>query len=105
MTPLRQRSEQPNPFVDRLWGHGMILATTPFLDRWEIHEVLETVVGSTVRTRNVLSRMVQDARDLNADATIGITFRRSELLDIATELPVAGTAVKQTRNAKGPVSP
>jgi uncharacterized protein YbjQ (UPF0145 family) len=111
---------------------GLLLSTTPFLPGWEITHVLGVVVGNTVRTRNVFSRlgagisatfggeldaytklltdsrneavqrMTRDARGLGANGIVGVCFNTSELLEIATELLVAGTAVKATKLALPP---
>jgi uncharacterized protein YbjQ (UPF0145 family) len=106
---------------------GLLLSTTPYLPGYEITELIGVVGGNTVRTRNALSRlgaglsatfggelgaytrlltdsrneamdrMVHDARRMGANAIVGIVFNTSELLEIATELLVVGTAVKAVR--------
>jgi uncharacterized protein YbjQ (UPF0145 family) len=45
--------------------------------------------------------MVRDARRLGANGIVGIVFNTSELLEIATELLVVGTAVKAIRVESG----
>jgi uncharacterized protein YbjQ (UPF0145 family) len=109
--------------------YGLMVVTTPTLPGWSIDAVLGTVIGNTVRTRNALSRMgagiaasfggeltayttllsesrneavrrmVGQAKLLGATAIIGVAFNTSELLEIATELLVVGTAVTAHRIA------
>jgi len=119
--------DQSAPGSSRGAKPPMLLSTTPFLDGWTIVEALGLVTGNTIRTRNVLSRagsglkslvggelsgmvkalsdsrdeavlrMVDSARALGADAIVGVAFSASEMFETATEILVAGTAVKATR--------
>ncbi|MEZ4648160.1 MAG: YbjQ family protein [Candidatus Eisenbacteria bacterium] len=102
----------------------MILVTTNDVAGREISEVLGLVRGSTIRARHIgrdilarmrgivggevseytklmgesreqaLDRLVQEARELGADAVVGLRFTTSEVMDSAAEILVYGTAVK-----------
>ncbi|MCA9754631.1 MAG: YbjQ family protein [Candidatus Eisenbacteria bacterium] len=102
----------------------MILVTTNDVAGREITEVLGLVRGSTIRARHIgrdilarmrgivggevseytklmgesreqaLDRLVQEARELGADAVVGLRFTTSEVMDSAAEILVYGTAVK-----------
>lgn len=117
--PVLALNEAEKQELDRV-----LLSTTPFLYGWEITSTLGVVVGNTVRTRNVLSRigadlkafaggelgafvkalsdsrdealrrMVAEARRLGANAVVGVSFSMTELLESATEVLASGTAVR-----------
>lgn len=102
----------------------MIVSTTESVPNKEISEILGVVRGSTVRTRNIgrdifaglknivggeiaeytklltdsrdqaLSRMIDDAKELNADAIINIRFTTSAVMQGAAEILAYGTAVR-----------
>ncbi len=102
----------------------MILSTTYLVPNREITEILGIARGSTVRSRNVgrdivaalkkiaggeieeytqlqadareqaLSRMIEDAKKLNADAIIGINITTAMVTSGAAEILTYGTAVK-----------
>ena len=102
----------------------MILSTTETLPNREINEIKGIARGSTVRTRNVgrdilagfknlvggeieeytklqadareqaLQRMIEDAKNLGADAVICVRFQTSVMMAGASELLAYGTAVK-----------
>ncbi len=102
----------------------MILSTTGDITEREIGETLGLVRGNTIRARNVgrdilaglrnivggeikdytqmlsdareeaLSRMVDEANDLGADAIVEVRFTTSETMGGAAEILAYGTAVK-----------
>lgn len=102
----------------------MIVTTTDFIPNREIVEILDIARGSTVRARNVgrdifaglrsliggeideytklqaeareqaLSRMMQDAESLGADAVINVRLTTSMVMQGASEIVAYGTAVK-----------
>ena len=102
----------------------MIISTTDFITNKEITEILGIARGSTVRARNVgadffaglknivggeineytrlqadsreqaLQRMINDAKNLNADAVINVRFTTAMIMKGAAEILVYGTAVK-----------
>ncbi|MBN1695100.1 YbjQ family protein [candidate division WOR-3 bacterium] len=102
----------------------MILSTTDEIAGKEITEVLGLVRGNTIRCRHIgkdimagfknlvggeitdytkmlaesreqsLDRMVENAKELGADAIVGIRFTTSSVMQAAAELLVYGTAVR-----------
>ena len=102
----------------------MIISTTETIPGKEIIEVLGIARGSTVRARNVgrdifasiknlvggeieeytklqatsreqaISRMIEDANGLNADAIVNVRFMTSVITQGAAEVLAYGTAVK-----------
>ena len=102
----------------------MVISNTPDFPGKEIVEVLGIARGSTVRARNIgrdifaslknivggeiseytklmadsreqaLSRMLEDAKKLDADGIVNIRFTTSAVLNGASEILVYGTAVK-----------
>ncbi|GAB4300781.1 MAG: YbjQ family protein [Marinilabiliales bacterium] len=102
----------------------MIVSTTDKIPGKEISEILGLVRGNTVRARNVgrdilagfknfvggeiseytklladsreqaLSRMIEDAKKLNADAVINVRFTTSAVMQGCSEILAYGTAVK-----------
>lgn len=101
----------------------MLVVTTNDLPGWEIQTVLGEVMGLTVRSRNafsqmgagfkslvggelkgmtqnlivsrqeVMSRMVEEARQKGGNAIIAMRYDTSEMGDIWTEICAYGTAV------------
>ena len=57
----------------------------------EIHEFTKLVAESR---EQALDRMMEDARQLGADAVVGVRFTTSVLMGGAAELLAVGTAVK-----------
>ena len=104
----------------------MIVTTTQNLQGYEV-ETLDIVFGNTVRAKHVgkdimaglksivggelheysemladaraqaMSRMVDDAKRLNADAIINVRFTTSQTMAGAAELLAYGTAVKLSK--------
>jgi uncharacterized protein YbjQ (UPF0145 family) len=102
----------------------MILVTTDDIAGYEITEVRGYAKGSTVRAKNVghdiiaslktlvggeikeytkmidesrqiaIGRMIEDAKDLGADAVVCMRFSSSTVMAGASELMAYGTAVK-----------
>jgi uncharacterized protein YbjQ (UPF0145 family) len=102
----------------------MILSTTHSVPTREIAEILGIARGSTVRSRNIgrdmvavlkiiaggeiteytklqaqareqaMQRMIEDAKMLNADAIIGVSFTTAMITSAAAEILAYGTAVK-----------
>ena len=102
----------------------MITTTTPGVPGREIESVLGVVKGNTIRARHLghdimanlknlvggeideytklmaesreqaLDRMMQSARELGADAVVGISMTTSMIQTQAAEILVYGTAVK-----------
>ncbi|MBN2777685.1 MAG: YbjQ family protein [Bacteroidales bacterium] len=102
----------------------MIVTTTEKIPNKEIIEILGVARGSTVRARNIgrdifaglnsivggeieeytqlqaqsreqaMSRMVQDAEKLGADAIVNVRMTTSMVMQGASEIMVYGTAVK-----------
>jgi len=102
----------------------MILATIDKIAGKEISEVLGLVRGNTIRARHLgkdimaglknivggeitdytkmmaesreqaIDRMIEEAKNLGADAIVGIRFTTSSVMQGAAELMVYGTAVK-----------
>ncbi|EAS18555.1 YbjQ family protein [Nonlabens mediterrranea] len=102
----------------------MIVSTTDFIPGKEIEAILGVARGSTVRARNVgsdifaglknlvggeideytklqahsrdqaMQRMVDDARNLGADAIINVRLTSSMVMQGASEILAYGTAVK-----------
>jgi uncharacterized protein YbjQ (UPF0145 family) len=102
----------------------MILSTTETIPNRQITEVLGIARGSTIRARNVgrdfmaglknivggevkeytklladareqaMERMLEDARNLGADAVVNIRFTTSQVMQGAAEILGYGTAVK-----------
>jgi uncharacterized protein YbjQ (UPF0145 family) len=101
----------------------MLVVTTNDLPGWEIQQVLGEVMGLTVRSRNafsqlgagfkslvggelkgmtqnlvtsrqeVMSRMVEEARNKGGNAVIAMRYDTSEMGDVWTEICAYGTAV------------
>lgn len=101
----------------------MLLATTDTICNKTIVKHLGMVRGNTIRARHIgrdimarlrnfvggeitdytklmaesreqaIDRMVEEARDLGANAVVGIKFSTSEVMDSAAEILVYGTAV------------
>ncbi len=102
----------------------MILSTTETIPNREIVEVLGIARGSTVRARNVgrdifaglknlvggeieeytklqaqsreqaIQRLINDAKQLGADAVLNVRFSTSMIMQGASEILAYGTAVK-----------
>jgi len=102
----------------------MIVVNTDFIPGKKIVRSLGIVKGNTIRARHIgkdilavlknivggeieeytklmgesreqaLDRMVEDARQLGADAVINVRFATSEMMQSAAELLAYGTAVK-----------
>jgi uncharacterized protein YbjQ (UPF0145 family) len=102
----------------------MILATVNEIAGKEITEVLGLVRGNTIRARHIgkdilawfrnlvggeisdytkmlgesreqaLDRMIEEAKNLGADAIVGIRFTTSSVMQAAAELLAYGTAVR-----------
>jgi len=105
----------------------MIIATTESLAGYSISDNLGTVIGNTIRARHLgkdimagfktiiggeikeytgmlaesreqaLIRMQDKAKELGADAVVGVRFQTSMILSGTAELLVYGTAVKLAR--------
>ncbi|MEA1882554.1 MAG: YbjQ family protein [Candidatus Marinimicrobia bacterium] len=105
----------------------MIISTTETVAGYVITEHLGTVIGNTIRARHVgkdimaglrtiiggeikeytgmlaesreqsLMRMQDKAKELGADAVVGVRFQTSMILSGTAELLVYGTAVKLGR--------
>ena len=106
----------------------MKFVTTEIIPGYNISESLGMVMGNTIRARHLgkditavlrsmvggeipeytgmmaqareqaLQRMLDRAKDLHADAVVGIRFQTSMVLQGSAELLAYGTAVKLTRN-------
>ncbi len=106
----------------------MKTVTTDTVAGYTITESLGTVIGNTIRARHLgkdisaglrslvggeiteytgmmaesreqaLQRMLDRAKELNADAVIGIRFQTSMIMQGSAELLVYGTAVKLAQN-------
>ena len=102
--------------------------TTDTVAGYTITESLGTVIGNTIRARHLgkdisaglrslvggeiteytgmmaesreqaLQRMLDRAKELNADAVVGIRFQTSMIMQGSAELLVYGTAVKLAQN-------
>ncbi len=105
----------------------MIIATTESVAGYSISDNLGTVIGNTIRARHLgkdimagfktiiggeikeytgmlaesreqaLIRMQDRAKELGADAVVGVRFQTSMILSGTAELLVYGTAVKLAR--------
>ena len=105
----------------------MIIATTESIAGYSISDNLGTVIGNTIRARHLgkdimagfktiiggeikeytgmlaesreqaLIRMEDKAKELGADAVVGVRFQTSMILSGTAELLVYGTAVKLAR--------
>ena len=101
----------------------MIVTTTDFIPNREVEDILGIARGSTVRARNIggdifaglknivggeineytklqaqsreqaLNRMIEDAKNINADAVINVRFMTSMVMQGASEILAYGTAV------------
>ncbi len=106
----------------------MKIVTTDTVAGYTITESLGTVIGNTIRARHLgkdisaglrslvggeiteytgmmaesreqaLQRMLDRAKELNADAVVGIRFQTSMIMQGSAELLVYGTAVKLAQN-------
>ena len=106
----------------------MKIATTDTVAGYTITESLGTVIGNTIRARHLgkdisaglrslvggeiteytgmmaesreqaLQRMLDRAKELNADAVVGIRFQTSMIMQGSAELLVYGTAVQLVQN-------
>ena len=106
----------------------MKIVTTDTIAGYTITETLGSVIGNTIRARHLgkdisaglrslvggeiteytgmmaesrekaLQRMLDRAKELNADAVIGIRFQTSMIMQGSAELLVYGTAVKLAQN-------
>ncbi|MFL3045139.1 MAG: YbjQ family protein [Candidatus Neomarinimicrobiota bacterium] len=106
----------------------MKIATTDTIAGYTIMESLGSVIGNTIRARHLgkdisaalrslvggeiteytgmmaesreqaLQRMLDRAKELNADAVVGIRFQTSMIMQGSAELLVYGTAVKLAQN-------
>ena len=106
----------------------MIVVTTDTVAGHAITKTLGTVIGNTIRARHLgkdisaglrslvggeiteytgmmaesreqsLQRMLDRAKQLNADAIIGVRFQTSMIMQGSAELLVYGTAVKLAQN-------
>jgi len=102
----------------------MIISTTPSIDGKNITETLGIARGNTVRARNVakdiwaglknvvggeiseytrlqaqareqaISRMIENAKSMNADAVINVRITTSMIMQGCSEIMAYGTAVK-----------
>ena len=102
----------------------MIIATTEQIIGKQIKESLGTVRGNTIRAKHIgkdilaglrsivggeireytealsearevaTKRMIKEAKEMNADAIVGVRFTTSQVMAGAAELLVYGTAVK-----------
>ncbi len=102
----------------------MIFTTTETIPGKEIESVVGVVTGNVVQSKHIgrdimaglkglvggelkgytemlsesrdtaIERLVQQARDLDADAIVGIRFTTSSIMDGSSEILVFGTAVK-----------
>jgi len=103
---------------------GMIYTTTPDIPGREIEEILGIVSGNVVQSKhvgkdimaklksvvggeiksytemltearhNAVSRMVDEAKKLDADAVVNLRFTTSSIMSGASEILAYGTAVK-----------
>jgi uncharacterized protein YbjQ (UPF0145 family) len=101
----------------------MILTTTPTVEGRRIERTLGLVRGNTIRTRHLgrdimafmrnlvggevseytklfaesreqaLDRMVEEAKEIGANAIVGVRFTTAEVMGAAAELMAYGTAV------------
>ena len=106
----------------------MKIATTDTVAGYTITESLGTVIGNTIRARHLgkdisaglrslvggeiteytgmmaesreqaLQRMLDRAKEMNADAIVGIRFQTSMIMQGSAELLVYGSAVKLAQN-------
>ena len=106
----------------------MKIVTTDTIAGYTIMESLGSVIGNTIRARHLgkdisaalrslvggeiteytgmmaesreqaLQRMLDRAKELNADAVVGIRFQTSMIMQGSAELLVYGTAVKLAQN-------
>ena len=106
----------------------MKMATTDTIAGYTIMESLGSVIGNTIRARHLgkdisaalrslvggeiteytgmmaesreqaLQRMLDRAKELNADAVVGTRFQTSMIMQGSAELLVYGTAVKLAQN-------
>ncbi len=106
----------------------MKIVTTDTIVGYTITESLGSVIGNTIRARHLgkdisaglrslvggeiteytgmiaesreqaLQRMLDRAKELNADAVVGIRFQTSMIMQGSAELLVYGTAVKLAQN-------
>ena len=106
----------------------MIVVTTDTVADYDITKTLGTVIGNTIRARHLgkdisaglrslvggeiteytgmmaesreqsLQRMLDRAKELNADAIIGVRFQTSMIMQGSAELLVYGTAVNLKQN-------
>ena len=106
----------------------MKIVTTDTIAGYTITESLGSVIGNTIRARHLgkdisaglrslvggeiteymgmmaesreqaLQRMLDRAKELNADAVVGIRFQTSMIMQGSAELLVYGTAVKLAQN-------
>ena len=106
----------------------MKIVTTNTIAGYTITESLGSVIGNTIRARHLgkdisaglrslvggeiteytgmmaesreqaLQRMLDRAKELNADAVVGIRFQTSMIMQGSAELLVYGTAVKLAQN-------
>ena len=106
----------------------MKIATTDTIAGYTIMESLGSVIGNTIRARHLgkdisaalrslvggeiteytgmmaesreqaLQRMLDRAKEMNADAVVGIRFQTSMIMQGSAELLVYGTAVKLAQN-------
>jgi len=106
----------------------MKIVTTDTVAGYTITESLGTVIGNTIRARHLgkdisaglrslvggeiteytgmmaesreqaLQRMLDRAKELNADAVVGIRFQTSMIMQGSAELLVYGTAVQLVQN-------
>ena len=102
----------------------MIISTTPSIDGKNIKETLGIARGNTVRARNVakdiwaglknvvggeiseytrlqaqareqaISRMIENAKSMNADAVVNVRITTSMIMQGCSEIMAYGTAVK-----------
>ena len=102
----------------------MIISTTPTIEGKNIQEVLGIARGNTVRARNVardlwaglknvvggeiseytrlqaqareqaISRMIENAKNMNADAVVNVRITTSMIMQGCSEIMAYGTAVK-----------
>jgi len=84
----------------------MIVVTTDFVPGKKIVKTLGIAKGNTIRARHIghdkmmaesreqaIDRMVEDARQMGANAVVNVRFTTSMIMQMASEILVYGTAV------------
>ena len=79
-------------YLDAIRDAGGIIA-------WDVGGEIPEYTGMMAQAREqALQRMLDRAKELNADAVVGVRFQTSMVLQGSAELLAYGTAVKLTRN-------